>query len=218
VGPVLFEQEILYGKGESKCKYTIVRTWTATDGCGNTAFAQQLIEVEDTEAPDFDCKPFTIKVACGDVPALDECAASDNCDDDLDITFNETSTVNVNGSVLHVRTWTATDDCGNTTVLEQSILEACDKLGTAQVYRVSAAPNPFAGETRITFGSAVAGNVVLDVLAPDGRLNTQLYRGALASGEERTVIFTENDLGFGSYLVRLSGPAGVAHGRLTSTR
>ena len=31
--------------------YTVVRTWTATDNCGNTATASQTVTIEDREAP-----------------------------------------------------------------------------------------------------------------------------------------------------------------------
>jgi hypothetical protein len=219
VGEISFEQEIVMGKGSAKCSYSIVRTWTVSDACGNTAMAQQVITVEDTQAPVFECEGYDIKVACGDVPALEECKVKDNCDGDLDETFNETSTTQLNGNVLHVRTWTATDDCGNTAVLEQRILEACAKFQTATVDRtLRAAPNPFAGETRITFGSDSEDEVVVDVLAPDGRLITSLYRGLLTAGEMRTVTFTDNGRSFGTYLVRMAGRDNVSHLWITVTR
>jgi hypothetical protein len=219
VGQVSFEEEIVIGKGGAKCTYSIVRTWTVSDACGNTAMAQQVITVEDTQAPVFECEGYDIKVACGEVPDLEECKVKDNCDGDLDVAFNETSSTQLNGNVLHVRTWTATDDCGNTAVLEQRILEACAKFQTATVDRtLRAAPNPFAAETRITFGSEVEDEVVLDVLAPDGRLITQLYRGLLTAGEMRTITFTDNDRSFGTYLVRMTGRDNVSHLWITVTR
>lgn len=45
--------------------------------------------------------------------------------------------------------------------------EACGKFQTITVDRtLRAAPNPFVGETRITFGSETEDEVVVDVLAP----------------------------------------------------
>ena len=216
--PVTFTEEIQQSEEESKCKYTILRTWTSTDGCGNTAFAQQIIEVEDTQAPVFECEAFTTKAPCGEVPAAEECKVQDNCDDDVTITFEETSTGNVNGSVLHVRTWTATDDCGNTSTLVQQIMEGCGKIEPVRIGRIAIAPNPFAYHTRITISSPVADEVTLDVVAPDGRLLTQLYRGSLSANEERTFTFTEPEQAFGSYLLRMTGTKVVAHDRLISTR
>ncbi|MBK8614519.1 MAG: hypothetical protein IPN85_13790 [Flavobacteriales bacterium] len=216
--PVTFTEEIQQSEEESACKYTILRTWTATDGCGNTAFAQQIIEVEDTQAPVFECEAFTTKAPCGEVPAAEECKVQDNCDDDVTITYEETSTENLNGSVLHVRTWTATDDCGNTSTLVQQILEGCGKIEPVRIGRIAVAPNPFAYHTRITISSPVADEVTLEVVAPDGRLLTQLYRGSLQANEERTFTFTEPEQAFGSYLLRMTGSKVVAHDRLISTR
>ncbi|OUR94317.1 hypothetical protein A9Q87_01330 [Flavobacteriales bacterium 34_180_T64] len=52
--------------------YTITRTWTATDECGNTTSADQIITVVDTTAPTLDIVPANITVECTD----DESSAS----------------------------------------------------------------------------------------------------------------------------------------------
>ncbi|MDG5492885.1 T9SS type A sorting domain-containing protein, partial [Psychroserpens sp. SPM9] len=41
--------------GEDACDATIVRTWTATDACGNVATHTQTITISDTTAPVVDC-------------------------------------------------------------------------------------------------------------------------------------------------------------------
>ena len=102
------------------CPYTIFRTWTATDVCGNSSSATQRIRVEDNEPPAFDHLPADVTVSCGNIPPVDTLVASDNCDTLLMTTFGES----INGGSCHytiTRTWTATDDCGNTFVHTQEI-------------------------------------------------------------------------------------------------
>ena len=41
--------------GDSNCNRTIVRTWIATDDCGNTTTHTQTIVINDTTAPEIDC-------------------------------------------------------------------------------------------------------------------------------------------------------------------
>jgi hypothetical protein len=100
----------------------ILRTYTATDGCGNTStFVQELIFV-DVEAPVFDFVPGDLSIACDDdnIP-LDMATATDDCTD---------VTVEVSLEILGgpcpepydiVRVFTATDACGNTTTASQTI-------------------------------------------------------------------------------------------------
>ena len=100
----------------------ILRTYTATDGCGNTStFVQELIFV-DVEAPVFDFVPSDLSITCDDnnIP-LDMATATDDCTD---------VTVEVSLEILGgpcpepydiVRVFTATDACGNTITASQTI-------------------------------------------------------------------------------------------------
>jgi uncharacterized repeat protein (TIGR01451 family) len=100
----------------------ITRTWTATDACGNTTSCDQIITVVDTTDPQIFGVPANTTIECGDPipPVLP--FATDNCDDDLTVTLNAVTTPNPNGcgSVM-VRTWSTTDDCGNTASEQQTI-------------------------------------------------------------------------------------------------
>src|SRR5690606_23576825 len=105
--------------GECTGEYTIIRTWTAIDECGNSASYTQVINVEDTTAPVFDNAPANITVDCANVPDPSEVTATDNCSE-VTITFEETEFSGGCPGVLQ-RIWTATDACGNVAVHEQYI-------------------------------------------------------------------------------------------------
>ncbi|MEZ5029801.1 MAG: hypothetical protein R2787_00200 [Saprospiraceae bacterium] len=102
--------------------YTLTRTWIASDNCGNTATHVQKVTVEDTTPPVFDNKPADITVECDNVPGPDPVTATDNCDQDVDVTYNQVKT---DGSCPDyytlTRTWIAIDNCGNAATHVQKV-------------------------------------------------------------------------------------------------
>ncbi|NCI49350.1 hypothetical protein GWC95_05415, partial [Sediminibacterium roseum] len=107
--------------GNSPNNYTLTRTWTATDGCGNTSSKTQTVTVRDTQAPVISAAPANVTVECNAVPAAAILTATDNCDTPV-VVFTE---VRTNGSspfnYTLTRTWTATDGCGNTSSKTQTV-------------------------------------------------------------------------------------------------
>jgi large repetitive protein len=104
--------------------YTLTRTWTATDNCGNTITHVQVISVEDTTAPVWDqVMPVDITVECDGVPAAPAVVtASDNCDSEVLVEFSEVRTDGACADTYTLtRTWTATDNCGNSITHTQTI-------------------------------------------------------------------------------------------------
>ncbi|MBK7342558.1 MAG: hypothetical protein IPJ06_05285 [Saprospiraceae bacterium] len=103
-------------KTDGNCpdSYTLTRTWIAIDNCGNATTHVQKVSVDDTTPPVFDNKPVDITVECSEVPQPEVVTAQDNCDLDVQVTFNEIKT---NGSCPDyytlTRTWIAIDNCGN---------------------------------------------------------------------------------------------------------
>ncbi len=100
----------------------ITRTWTLTDDCGNTTQHVQVITAQDNTAPTFtvpaditiykdaSCNFDASLAVTGDV--TDE---ADNCDTSLDATYTDVVTPGTcEGEEIITRTWTLTDDCGNT--------------------------------------------------------------------------------------------------------
>jgi hypothetical protein len=107
----------------SSCHNTIVRTWTATDSCGNTASCSQTITVNDTTPPSITCPPDVVISNDGACLAviLDDLTigtptVSDNCGGPVAVVptrsgkdvFNDPYPVGTT-----TITWTATDSCGN---------------------------------------------------------------------------------------------------------
>ena len=96
--------------------YTITRTWTATDACGNSTPAVQIITVQDNIAPTIVAPP-NVTVDCSDdsTPAgTGNPTVTDNCDPSPDITYSDAITQNGCAYQTTItRTWTATDACGN---------------------------------------------------------------------------------------------------------
>ncbi len=103
------------------CGAVVIRTYTATDGCGNTSTAQQVIILEDTTAPVFISAPENVVSACGEstentaLPVVE-----DNCSE-VSITFEDEAAQGQGCSGSLVRHWIATDACGNSSTFDQEI-------------------------------------------------------------------------------------------------
>ncbi len=103
----------------SACSQQHIRTWTATDACGNSITASQSIVQTDEQAPVFTSSPDNQTINCGAPVEFDGMEATDNCgvaslthvDEVLPLACGEE----------HIRTWTATDACGQTAIAQQKI-------------------------------------------------------------------------------------------------
>ena len=121
-GSATFEDAIT--PGDCDGNFTITRTWMADDGCGGTATCVQTITVTDTTAPDITC-PGDLSLDCSDStdPADTGMAtATDDCSGVADITFDDdVAAGDCAGNFVITRTWTAVDNCGNTSSCMQTI-------------------------------------------------------------------------------------------------
>ena len=102
----------------------ITRTWTATDSCGNSTSADQIIMIVDTTAPTLQVPPdVTIECDEDDQPAnTGQATASDNCDPAPAVTFDDrVEPGSCPQERVITRTWTATDACGNSSSADQII-------------------------------------------------------------------------------------------------
>ena len=102
------------------CGYKIHRNWTASDACGNTAVATQVITVTDTQAPVLNGVPANITVTCAQIPAPPVVTASDACNGTTSVDFQENV---ITGGCPYsiIRTWTSADACGNIATATQTI-------------------------------------------------------------------------------------------------
>ena len=108
--------------GNCPGNFQIIRTWTATDDCGNIATQSQTITIEDTEAPVLSGIPANTSASCDFIPQPANPTATDNCSSDVSIVYNEQRTeLGCPGNYILTRTWIANDGCGNESVGIQTI-------------------------------------------------------------------------------------------------
>jgi gliding motility-associated-like protein len=101
-------------------------TWTATDAQNNIFQFVLYMAVKDVVAPQFSSIDQDIVITTlDDYPAVPSIIATDACDGNVEVTFVESPDTLTCGSTLY-RVWTAVDDCGNVSVLSQSITLSCD--------------------------------------------------------------------------------------------
>ncbi len=119
--------------GDCPYNFTITRTWTAVDSCGNQATCSQILTVVDTTPPTITCAdPDTI--ACEDELVFTPPTASDLCDTMPRVIEVRTDTTAGPGfgEYIYTRYWYAVDTCGNASdTCSQSILrEQCPEACT----------------------------------------------------------------------------------------
>ena len=106
-------------------QYTLLRTFTTVDECGNTGVCTQTIVVSDTTAPVITCLE-DITVECAEdipLPDIDLIVASDNCDLLVSVSVAVDDTTSFTGANLYtiLRVYTAVDSCGNSSTCAQTI-------------------------------------------------------------------------------------------------
>jgi large repetitive protein len=105
-------EEVEIVEGDCPQSYTIIRNFTATDGCGHYDYGTQTITVTDTTAPVLSDFEEHIWVECDQLEGVEVPTASDNCDDDVTVSYEDV--LNSGGCLGTIeRTFYAADDCGN---------------------------------------------------------------------------------------------------------
>ena len=105
--------------------YTLTRTWTATDDCGNITTRNQLITVDDNTAPTA-TDPDPINVECiSEVPVPDVTVVddeADNCTATPVVAFVSDVSDGMSNPETITRTYSVTDACGNSINVTQLII------------------------------------------------------------------------------------------------
>ena len=194
-------------------RYTITRTYRATDVCGNFAECTQIITVNDQTPPVLTC-PAPITVSCASaVPAPDislVTGVSDNCAGVVTITF--VSDVISNQTCANrytiTRTYRATDVCGNFAQCTQIItvndqtppVLTCPAPLTVSCASEVPAPNPgLVTGVSDNCGGPVTVTFISDVISNQTCANrytiTRTYRATDVCGNfaQCTQIITVND-------------------------
>jgi hypothetical protein len=159
-------------------RFNIIRTYQATDACGNSATCNQTISVFDNVPPSLTC-PGNVTVQCANLlPAPDVAlvSSSDNCGGTATITHvgDVMSNMTCTNRFNVTRTYRATDACGNSATCTQTITVfdstppalTCPGNVTVQCASLIPAPNveqnftttDNCGVTSISFGGDVTVN------------------------------------------------------------
>jgi hypothetical protein len=218
VGVVL--EETIF-PGTCAGNYKILRLWIATDACGNTGYSGYVVDVVDNEGPGFTCKPTAVTVDCNNIPEPLECAVIDNCNKEVTVSMTETKTGDgCKANYTIVRTYTAVDECGNTSTMEEVIhvvnmpgFSTNGGSGSAEMM-VTAAPNPFRNESTIRFEALEDGHAVVEVSDMQGRKVGELFNAQVSKGQQVQATFRPVENGSGMFLYRVILNNSEVRGRL----
>jgi hypothetical protein len=101
-------------------RFTMVRNWSATDGCGNVSTCSYRIIVNDTTAPAVTGNAER-SLPSGQPLEFESPIAADNCGTATLRVFSTVTNLATEFVVVATRVWEAADECGNTNVFQQIV-------------------------------------------------------------------------------------------------
>jgi hypothetical protein len=107
--------------GSCAGNYTVNRTWTSHDNCGNVGTALQTITVQDTTPPTITVTS-SLTVLAGQPWDFAQPVATDTCSAATVSVLNTTTNLTSTNSMVVVRTWQAADACGNTSTAQETVI------------------------------------------------------------------------------------------------
>lgn len=181
------------------CGYTtsITVTFTATDESLNSSTTTATFNVEDTTDPVFDqTLPGDTTVNCESVPAAVTLTAQDACSDEVSVTYVPDTVPGVCPHEYTInRTWSTTDDCGNSATHTQ-VITVQDTV--APIIAVQAMDSTLAcdgtdhsadfASWRAAYGGATATETCGDITWTESYV-----MGSTCAGDSAEVTFTATD-------------------------
>ncbi len=142
----------------NKCPEIITRTYQIADWCGNTELCIQTFIIHDTIPPQFSGIPEDVTVPCDEVPDPPQVGlqiqVTDNCGEP-NVTYFQDSIPGVCENTYDlIRTWTATDSCGNIQIASQQITV----IDCRPIVQIQINPNPVCLGHDVTLTATVTGN------------------------------------------------------------
>jgi hypothetical protein len=109
----------------SDCYYYQVRTFTAYDECGNPNLACRIATWIIDDTPPYVDQPPPTTIPCGAPVVFTPPAAADGCFDRVTFIQDgvDQKTINPDGSITYIRTWTYYGACGAQTIRTQTITQ-----------------------------------------------------------------------------------------------
>ena len=212
-------------------QFTLIRTWTATDTCGNFSTASQIITVLDTIPPILYGVPADTGVCCADsIPPPAVVTAIDSCDGSVPVVLTEVVSDSTSPFYFTLtRTWTASDTCGNT-VSDSQVIEVNDSLYGAYFVNINSlkgdmiiyfrvSPNPFISSTNLQFSLYQDAWVSLDLYNYTGVKLKSIYSGNVSAGTDVALhLSPDASMGTGMYLLVLRTKYGIETKRIMLRR
>src|SRR4029079_19043576 len=181
----------------SGCARTQTRTFTARDGCGNTATTSRTVNwIADTTPPTITANGTGTSLGCnpsaGDINlAIGSASATDACGPTT-VTQSDGAVQSSGCARTQTRTFTARDGCGNTATTSRTVNWIADTTPptiTANGTGTSLGCNPSAGDINLALGSASATDACgsTTVTSSDGAV------GSTGCARSQTRTFTARD-------------------------
>ena len=121
-GEVTLSEEVTTQEGSCANSYTLIRSFTAIDACGNFSQAVQAVTVVDNTAPVLSGVPADATLECGVALPAHTVTAQDGCEGAVDVLYTDVETILDNCRSQLVRTFTATDACGNAATADWTLI------------------------------------------------------------------------------------------------